>query len=327
MKNILLRNTVLALTCICLSSCHTCHTKTKITILDGGMGREIKKRGLPFNLSGTEWSASVLLSDKQEHFEGLSDIHLDFINSGANVITISSYSVTPFDLGEKRFNKLGYKLIDKSIQAAEYARQRSRKKNIQIAGSVPPLFGSYSKVPNPRAKQFYPIIVNQLNNDKRIDLILIETISSIQEAKFAMDPASLNKKPYWISFKLDDTRNGYLQSGEKISDIKNLIVEYKQNPPKAILFNCSHPEVINYAIQEIKKLNLDIKIGAYANLFQEAKTKTFDGLSAPSAIREDISPEKYAALAKEWIKSGGTIVGGCCGVGPKYIKVLSKRVK
>ena len=86
------------------------------------MGREIKNRGLPFNLHGTEWSASTLLSEKKEDFEGLSNIHLDFINSGAEVIKISSYSVTPFDLGEERFLKLGEKLINKAIEAADLAR-------------------------------------------------------------------------------------------------------------------------------------------------------------------------------------------------------------
>ena len=146
------------------------------------MGREIKNRGLPFNLNGTEWSASTLLSEKKEDFEGLSAIHLDFINSGAEVITTSSYSVTPFDLGEERFLKLGEKLINKAIEAADLARQNSGKK-VKIAGSVPPIFGSYnSKIDLSKAKEFYPLIFNKLQSDERVDILLIETISSIEEA-------------------------------------------------------------------------------------------------------------------------------------------------
>lgn len=63
-------------------------------VLDGGMGREIKKRGLPFNKP--QWSASVLLEKPEE----LVNIHLDFINAGAQIITTNSYAVVPFHISE-----------------------------------------------------------------------------------------------------------------------------------------------------------------------------------------------------------------------------------
>jgi S-methylmethionine-dependent homocysteine/selenocysteine methylase len=38
--------------------------------------------------------------------------------------------------------------------------------------------------------------------------------------------------------------------------------------------------------------------------------------------REELTPEKYGELANEWVKSGATILGGCCGIFPEHIKCL-----
>lgn len=74
-------------------------TATPMTILDGGMGRELEQRGAPFRQP--EWSAlSLSLAPNSVH-----DIHLDYIKSGATVITVNSYAVTPYHLGDAFFLK------------------------------------------------------------------------------------------------------------------------------------------------------------------------------------------------------------------------------
>ncbi len=50
-------------------------------ILDGGLGRELARRGAPFRQP--EWSALALI----EAPETVKEVHLDFINAGAEVIT------------------------------------------------------------------------------------------------------------------------------------------------------------------------------------------------------------------------------------------------
>jgi len=64
-------------------------TAKSVTLLDGGMGQELLKR------SGAEptpmWSAQVM----KDNPEIVRDLHVDFINAGAQVITINAYSATP----------------------------------------------------------------------------------------------------------------------------------------------------------------------------------------------------------------------------------------
>ena len=60
----------------------------KTRILDGGMGQELLARGMKAN--GTLWSANALLQEKYHQL--LLDTHLDFINSGAEVIVTTTFT-------------------------------------------------------------------------------------------------------------------------------------------------------------------------------------------------------------------------------------------
>ena len=69
----------------------------RITLLDGGMGRELKRRGAPFRQP--EWSALALM----EAPETVERAHAAFIAAGAEVITTNSYALVPFHIGAARF--------------------------------------------------------------------------------------------------------------------------------------------------------------------------------------------------------------------------------
>ncbi len=66
----------------------------KLTILDGGMGRELKRIGAPF--SQPQWSAQALIESPEYVYQA----HQSFINAGAEIIIANSYACVPFHLGE-----------------------------------------------------------------------------------------------------------------------------------------------------------------------------------------------------------------------------------
>lgn len=72
-----------------------------LVILDGGMGRELQRRGAPFRQP--EWSALAL----SEAPEAVLAVHTAYIEAGAQVITSNSYAVVPFHIGEERFAQEG----------------------------------------------------------------------------------------------------------------------------------------------------------------------------------------------------------------------------
>jgi S-methylmethionine-dependent homocysteine/selenocysteine methylase len=299
---------------------------TKITILDGGMGRELERIGAPFRQP--EWSALALMDGPERVVEA----HLNFVNAGAEVITTNSYACVPFHIGQERFDARGRELAGLSgvlaRQAATIALDTNQR-GITVAGSIPPVFGSYKPelFDKDAAASIASVLIEALAPN--IDLWLVETISSILEAQTILraiqefgDPVAV--RPRWMSFTLDDTfKNGsaHVRSGETISAAVDAIA----GQVEAILFNCSQPEVMTTAISEAttRLAGTPIRVGAYANAFAAVPTDPDQSANESlSVLRKDLTPQRYASFAQEWIGAGATIVGGCCGIAPEHIRAL-----
>lgn len=294
---------------------------TKITILDGGMGRELARRGAPFRQP--EWSALALY----EQPSAIEQVHQDFIASGAQIITTNSYAVVPFHIGEQRFHADGKTLADLAGRLAKSAVKNSGVFHTQIAGSLPPLFGSY------RFDLFEPARVREVAQPiidglaPYVDFWLCETQSSAAEPAAIKPLLPADNRPLWVSFTLQDeeiSAEPRLRSGETV---QSAVEKMKNLGVAAILFNCCQPEVIEAALRvsqaTLKRLNdTAIQLGAYANAFppQPKDATANDGLDE---IRTDLNPQQYLAWAQKWVVAGATIVGGCCGIGPEHIRVLA----
>lgn len=78
-----------------------------------------------------------------------------------------------------------------------------------------------------------------------------------------------------------------------------------------------------------------VQVGASANGFKTSTSEWLGAGTTPSMKVADedydandvITPEAYAAYAKQWIKLGASILGGCCAVGPQHIKHMREVVK
>ncbi|WED21882.1 homocysteine S-methyltransferase family protein [Vibrio sp. JC009] len=298
--------------------------KQAITILDGGMGRELERRGAPFRQP--EWSALAMM----ETPELVADVHKSFIRSGAQLIMTNSYALVPFHIGEERFAEQAQTLADLSGSVAREASE-AEGKNTLVAGSIPPLFGSYrADLYQPeRAEEIATPLINGLA--PYVDVWIAETQSLIEESVAVHNLVSKldkEKKPFWVSFTLEDsiaTEQPVLRSGESVEDAVEKMVELNVT---AILFNCSQPEVIEEGLKvahrTLAKLDaLHIELGAYANAFppQSKDATANDGLDE---FRDDLNENAYLEMAKKWQKQGATLIGGCCGIGPEYIEKLSQ---
>ena len=110
----------------------------KTRILDGGMGQMLLAKGL--KPKGSLWSATALV-DKKYH-ELVVDTHLDFIKSGAEVITTNNFAARRIRMAqnnvENHFNYANEKAGELALKAKEIS-----KKDILIAGSLPAQNNTY----------------------------------------------------------------------------------------------------------------------------------------------------------------------------------------
>ena len=297
-----------------------------ITILDGGMGRELERRGAPFKQP--EWSAAALAASP----DIVKDVHKDFIESGAHVITTSNYAVVPFHIGKAQFRDRADELAGKAGKMARLAVEESGK-DVRVAGSIPPLFGSYRPdlFQPERFEEIAAPLIHALS--PYVDLWLCETQSLIEEpvlVKTLLDRIG-GSKPVWVSFSLKDNiikDVPMLRSEEPVAEAVASMADINVD---AVLFNCCQPKSIGPAVKGagaiLKKRDCGhIKIGAYANAFPPQDHNAAAN-STLNIIRSDITPDTYLENAREWQRSGAEILGGCCGIGPEHIAALAKFFK
>ena len=113
-----------------------------IRILDGGMSRELVRLGA--QLRQPEWSALALMQSP----DIVRRAHEEFIAAGADVITTNSYALVPFYMGEERFRTDGRSLIGLAGRLAREAAEGAKDRRVLVAGSLPPIFGSYGWFPS-----------------------------------------------------------------------------------------------------------------------------------------------------------------------------------
>lgn len=293
-------------------------------ILDGGLGRELKAMGAPFRQP--EWSALALM--EAPHFVRIA--HDKFIEAGADIITTNSYAIVPFHIGEATFRERAAELLDLSGQLARSAARASHSE-VQVAGSVPPMLGSYQpdKFDAHRAGQMMGVFHQHLA--PYVDLFIAETHSSIAEAHCFLDVFSDCEKPLWLSLTLEDAEpvagQPLLRSGELLT---NLLSSLSGKMPAAVLFNCSQPEVMDDAVRvvmaHVANQAEPPKIGVLANAFPLMKKDYKGANESLHDLRGDITAEAYADFAQQWAASGAGIIGGCCGISPHHLRLLKARL-
>ena len=288
-------------------------------ILDGGMGQELLARGLPSN--STLWSASAILHKKYNPL--VLDTHVDYIKAGAEIIVTTTFATRQKRLKE---NNLQDKFEYLNKKAGEIAiNAKKRFPHVFVAGGLPPQNLTYEA----DERDEKDIIENLKDQAKvlnpYVDFFYFDVWSSIKEVKCGIEAISEFKKPYLVGIHISEGTN--LPSGEKISDLKNII----NDKALGVMLSCVSPENFEKNLYELKSLG--VPFGFKLNGF--IKTKIKDGYTSvflgkksnPNEFlgkRKDLTPDKIAEIAKKFKEAGATILGGCCETSPSHIEAITR---
>ena len=296
-----------------------------LIIGDGAMGTELRRRGVkvPSHIESI-WSALAL----KEAPDTVEKIHTDYIEAGSDYITTNNYAVTRPILSRDNFDNELESLTIKSIEIAKAALSKTKKRDIKILGSLPPLETSYRAdliLKEEEMNKQYSEIANILKD--KVDIIICETMASALEAKCALKAALETNMPVWLSWTLHGDVRNTLPSGETVNQA---FLELNGLEPDAYLINCCAANLVTPSIKALRELT-DIPIGGYANAENVALDKANCNLKLAAERHWDsaieINEKTYLEEAKLWIKEGASIVGGCCRTKPSYIKELSNNLK
>lgn len=288
----------------------------RILILDGAMGTMLQRKGLQGN------SESFNLTNP----ETIGEIHNEYIEAGADIITTNSFSANSISQSE-------YNLSEKAGQMAEAAARIARKaadeapRKIWVAGSVGPTSKSLSLAQNINDPIFRPYSFDGMAEAFEVqirglvkggvDLLLFETCFDALNTKAALYAIGhipeASDIPIMISASMSD-KSGRTLTGQTMEAFYRSIQHCN---PLSFGLNCS------LGAEEM------IPLIAEVASFATCAVSCYPNAGLPNEMGEyDESPSRMAESVRKMALAGSVnIVGGCCGTTPEHIKAVAETVK
>jgi len=266
------------------------------------MGTELQRRGGDTGLP--LWSAQPLVTRPDLVLQ----IHRDYLAAGADIITTNSFRTT-----RRTFRRAGMpdrsgELTTVAVRLAREARSAFPGRNALVAGSIAPLEDCYRPdlvPPTDELREEHRELAHRLV-DAGVDFLLLETMNTLREAAAAAEAAAQTGCEVVVSFICN--RVGNLLSGESLAEAVRTVDAFN---PRAFSVNCVSPRFMGTAIARLQAAT-SRPFAVYGNVGLPEDRQGWE-------FTYDILAEQYARYALEWLKSGASIVGGCCGTTPEYI--------
>jgi methionine synthase I (cobalamin-dependent) len=287
-------------------------------ILDGGIGTEILRRDVT-------WADHQVL-DRPTVVRA---IHRDYVEAGADVISTNTFQLTRRALynhfrddahreqiGPSDLHDRAARLLRAATWVAVEARDAAANgRPVAVAGAITTLEWCFRPdlAPTPeQARKEYVETIGTLA-DAGCDLVLIETVNSVTEARVALEAANEVGLPCWMAFA--PTETGVLFTGETLADAEAALEPLGVD---AILVNCAPPDDCQAGLIEMAKVRHGAK-GLYPHIGR------FD--PPEWLFTDEYPPDRYASEAQAWQALGATVIGGCCGTTPDTIAAVVKALK
>jgi len=281
-----------------------------VLILDGAMGTELERRGVDIGLP--LWSANALVHAP----EVVQQIHEDYITADADIITTNTFRTNRRVFQRAGIADRSFELTARAVECAQLARARFPDRTILIAGSVAPVEDCYRPELVPSIAELEDEHGEQTERLARlgVDVLLIETMTTIREAVAACTAARATGKEVVVSFTC--RKDGTLYGGEPLSEAVSALALLQ---PTMLSLNCISPRHLTPLIRQLNDLLSQLQprspFAVYANV---GKPDVREG-----RMTRDVNEEEYAAFAQQWRALGASIIGGCCGTTPDDIRRLS----
>ncbi len=286
-----------------------------LVILDGAIGTEILRRDMT-------WADHQVLSRPA----AIRGIHEDYVRAGADVISTNTFQLTRRALfnhfrdeahrryiGAPDLDDRADRLLRAAARLAVEARNASAgERPVAVAGAITTLEWCFRPDLAPSGDQVrreYFETITALA-EAGCDLVLIETVNSVDEGRAAVEAANDVGIPCWVAFVPDE--QGVLFSGETMARAQATLEPLR---PDVILVNCAPPDDCKSGLRELAKARSG-PTGIYPHVGR---------FNPPEWLfTDEYPPDRYLEEARRWVDLGARVVGGCCGTTPDHIEALRR---
>ena len=273
-------------------------------VFDGAMGTMLHARGESFDSCLDELNLSN---------PGLvAEVHREYIEAGAQVITTNTFGANRFKLAEHGLEQQLHDIICAGTNLAQKVVEASFK-NVLIAGDIGPLgirLAPFGRVTGEQAREVFAEQIKALA-DCDVDLIVIETISDLYEVREAVLAArQVCDLPVLASITF--TRDDRTLLGDPPQKAARWLHDAGAD---LIGVNCS--EGPTQVLRIIRQMREAVPEGRFSVMPNAGWPERVGG-----RIMYPAGPEYFGDYAIAFRKVGVNVIGGCCGTTPDHIRAM-----
>ena len=281
-------------------------------LIDGGMGTELEKSGVP--MDGKVWSARAMLS----HPDKVRDVHERYIRAGAEAIITNTFSsarhmLEPGDLGAEVRN-----VNLKAVELARQARDAAATSPVALVGSIcewahdeHPTWNSPKVVGQAAAEQA------EILAEAGVEILAVEMCERAELSDAVVEAVIRVGLPGWlgVSARRHQDQDRLSSFGYPERDFEE-VVEVVSRYPAAII-NVMHTPVSDVgAALEVVRSHWKGPVGIYP--------ESGEFMMPNWNFVDVIDLATLAQNAVLWANDGVRLIGGCCGLGPDHIEAVSQ---
>jgi 5-methyltetrahydrofolate--homocysteine methyltransferase len=281
-----------------------------LILADGGMGTMLMELGLQFGASPELWNI--------EHADRVRQVHRGYLQAGSRIVLTNTFGCNRLRLG---LHNLQDRVAELNRAAAKLVRQEVQAAGSRaiVAGDIGPSGGILAPLGELEPAQAVEAFAEQAGGliDGGVDVIWIETLSSLEETRAAVDGARRASKDIPIVATMTFDTRGRTMMGVTP---EQAVQELSTWGLAAFGANCGNgPEEIVAVIQKMRAAAPRATLVAKANA---GVPKLENGRAVYGA-----GPDEMAAYAAAVADAGARIIGACCGSTPRHLEAMASALK
>ena len=282
--------------------------KDHILYLDGATGSNLVKAGMPSGVCPEQW---IL-----EHRDVMLKLQKDYVQAGTNILYAPTFTANRVKLAEYHLEKNMSAMIHELVAISREAAASSAGHTVLVAGDITMTGEQLKPMGKMELEELIDIYKEQILSmvDAGVDLLVVETMMSLAETRAALIAAKeVCDLPViaTLTFETD----GRTLFG---TDAKTAAIVLESLGASAIGANCSTGPAQMESIISDMVTHTRIPVIAKPNAglpFLDENGNTCYNMEA----------EEFTEEMEVLVNAGATILGGCCGTTPEFIRQIHDR--
>lgn len=283
-------------------------SKGHILYLDGATGSNLVKAGMPSGVCPEQW---IL-----EHKDVMLKLQKDYVQAGTNILYAPTFTANRIKLAEYHLEKNMSAMIHELVAISREAAASSPGHTVLVAGDITMTGEQLKPMGKMELEDLIDIYKEQILSlmDAGVDLLVVETMMSLAETRAALIAAKeVCDLPViaTLTFEAD----GRTLFG---TDAKTAAIVLESLGASAIGANCSTGPAQMESIISDMVTHTRIPVIAKPNAglpFLDENGNTCYNMEA----------EEFTEEMEILVNAGATILGGCCGTTPEFIRQIHDR--